>query len=48
MLKEYIKTPSVKEEVGTPKQSIIDSLLNYSKSLEVKQISNQKIILNLN
>jgi len=48
MLKEYTKIPSVKEEVDSPKKTVLNAILNYSKSLEVKTINEKRIILNLN
>lgn len=48
MLKEYIKKPSVKEANNSVDSTMLNSLINYSKSIEVKKINNQKILINLN
>jgi hypothetical protein len=41
-------TPVKKEKMISPKQTTIQALLNYSKSLDVKTIKNEKVIIHLN
>lgn len=47
MLKKYSVTQS-KESKLAPSQSVINSILNFSKSLEVKEVKKKKIVIHLN
>lgn len=43
-----LKTPVKKEEKNGPSQTVLNAILNYSKSLDVKTIKKQKILIHLN
>lgn len=49
MLKKYPETFVPHHELKQPSNSTLQSILNYSKSIEVKKLKDKKsIILNLN
>lgn len=48
MLKTLPLEPSVRREKNEPSKIVLDSILNYSKSLEIKTIKKQKILIHLN
>jgi hypothetical protein len=49
MLKSLHLTPSVEQEKSVrPSSTVINTILNYSKSLEVKKVKQEKILIHLN
>lgn len=49
MLNDLLYTPSKKEEkINGPSRSVVDAVLQYSKSLEVKKAKQKKILIHLN
>jgi hypothetical protein len=50
MVKKYpTSTDEITQTVATiPSKALINQLLNYSKSIEVKKIKQQKVLLHLN
>jgi hypothetical protein len=48
MIKNYPEFAQVKEDKKQPKNTTINALLNYSKSLKVEKVSGQKMMINLN
>jgi len=48
MLKEYFKKSKSDTSNGKPKNETLMFILNYSKSLEVKNVLSKNVLLNLN
>lgn len=48
MIKYYPEVAQIKEDKIQPKNTTINALLNYSKSLKVEKVNNQKVLINLN
>ena len=48
MIKKYPEVAQIKEDKIKPKSSTINVILNYSKSLKVETVSDQKMMINLN
>lgn len=46
MIKKYPK--SAQQEVANPSAAVINQILNYSKSLEVKKMKHAKVLVQLN
>ncbi len=46
MIKKYSK--SAQQEVANPSAAVINQILNYSKSLEVKKLKHAKVLVQLN
>jgi hypothetical protein len=45
----HLVTPEKKEKkTNGPSKSVLNSILNYSKSLDVKTVQKQKILIHLN
>ncbi len=40
--------PAKKEKKNGPSQSVLNTIFNYSKSLDVKTVKKQKILIHLN
>lgn len=48
MLHKYPSIAPEKEIKHQPSDAVINAILNYSKSLEVKKISRKKVLIHLN
>lgn len=48
MLKSLHVPSSVKEEKIGPSPAVINAILNYSKSLEIKTVKQKKTLIHLN
>ena len=48
MIKNYPEVALIKEDKIKPKNSTINDILNYSKSLKVEKVCDQKMMINLN
>jgi hypothetical protein len=48
MVKKYSTDAQQKEGFASPSAALVQHLLNYSKSLEVKKIKHKKVLVNLN
>lgn len=48
MLNKYTEVAPCKESKLAPNPSVINSILNYSKSLEVKKVKKKKVLIHLN
>lgn len=47
MLQKYSTVPSEDVKIA-PNQTVLNNILNYSKSLEVKTVKKKKILITLN
>lgn len=47
MLQNYTVVKGADVKIA-PKKNVLQAILNYSKSLEVKEIENKKVLINLN
>lgn len=43
-----LKTPVKKEQKNGPSQTVLNAIFNYSKSLDVRTVKKQKILIHLN
>lgn len=48
MLKRYPEVAQTKELKMEPKNETLNAILNYSKSLKVKKVNGEKVMLHLN
>lgn len=49
MVKKYpTHAPTLVENSVSPSSALLQNLLNYSKSLETKQLKSNKVLLNMN
>jgi hypothetical protein len=48
MLKKYIRINKFNPSIVEPKIQTLNAILNYSKSLEIKDVNGVKTIINLN
>jgi len=48
MLKKYPEISPNEEVKSVIHSSVINSILNYSKSVEVKKVKKEKLLINLN
>lgn len=48
MTKNYITTPKVRENKKEPSETVLQNILNYSKSLEVKTTKQETYLVHLN
>jgi hypothetical protein len=48
MIKNYPEIAQVKEDKIKPKNTTLNAILNYSKSLKVEKVCGQKMMINLN
>lgn len=48
MIKDYSLAPQMAEDKKGPSKSILQFILNYSKSIEAKQTKREPILVHLN
>lgn len=48
MLKKYTELAQTKELKMVPKNETLNAILNYSKSVKVEKVNNDKMMINLN
>ena len=48
MLKRYPEVAQTKELKMEPKNETLNAILNYSKSVSVKKVSGEKVLVHLN
>lgn len=48
MLKRYPELAQTKELKMVPKNETLNAILNYSKSVKVKKVNGEKMMINLN
>jgi hypothetical protein len=48
MLKKYSEVAQIKEFKIEPKNQTLNAILNYSKSIKVKKVNGEKMLINLN
>ncbi len=48
MLHKYSEVTPDREQNVKPSENVINAILNYSKSLEVKEVKKKKVLIHLN
>lgn len=48
MLKKYLEISPSEEAKIAPDSHVLNSILNFSKSIEVKEVKKRKILIHLN